>query len=93
MTIQPAPIALSEHAVRRWMTSRIAVLLQVPAAAVHADAVLGELGLSSIQAVELAADLESWSGLPIPATLVYECPTVRDAARQVAALAPRPLPL
>lgn len=78
------PAALSERAVRRWMTARIAVLLRLPPSAVHADAVLQELGLSSVQAVELAADLETWSGRTIPATLVYECPTVRDAARHVA---------
>ena len=86
-----APGAAGEHAVRRWMTGRIAALLDVPTSTVHADAVLSELGLTSVQAVELAGDLESWFGRSVPATLVYDFPTVRDVARAVATLEPVPV--
>jgi len=80
------PAVLTAHAVRRWLVTRISTLLAVPAAAVHPDVALSELGLSSVQAVQLAADLEDWSGRPIPATFVYEFPTIGEAARHLAAL-------
>lgn len=84
MTTAPSTPAPGEHLIRHWMTARIADMLGMQAGDISVDAVLGELGLSSVQAVELAADLESWTGREVPATLVFECPTVRDVARHVA---------
>jgi acyl carrier protein len=77
-----------EWQIQDWLVAKIAEKLALAADDVEPGAVLGELGLSSIQAVELAADLEDFSGCQIPATFVYDCPTILDAARYVACLTP-----
>jgi acyl carrier protein len=80
------PTKLTERQLRTWMTARVAELLKVAPETVSHDAVFLELGLSSLQVVELAAELEDVSGREIPATMVYEYPTIGEAARYVARL-------
>ncbi|MGP8297703.1 acyl carrier protein [Streptomyces inhibens] len=77
---------LTQRQVKRWLTGRVAELLKVAPETVSPSAVFSELGLSSLQAVELTAELEDFSGREIPATMVYEYPTIEDAAAYVAGL-------
>jgi acyl carrier protein len=58
----------------------------VAAAAIVEDTLLLELGLGSLAAVELAGRLSVASGLQLPATLVFDHPTVGVLARHVCAL-------
>lgn len=76
---------LGKWQIEEWIAGRVAATLKLPVADVSPEAVFSELGLSSVQAVELAADLEDWSGCEIPATFVYECPSVGEAAAYVVA--------
>jgi acyl carrier protein len=75
---------LTQRQVRRWLTGRVAEMLNVAPDTVSPHAVFSELGLSSLQAVELAAELEDMSGREVPATMVYEYPTIEDVAAYVA---------
>lgn len=77
---------LTQRHVKAWMIKRVAEYLKVGPETVSPDAVFSELGLSSVQAVELTAELEDFSGREIPATMVYEYPTIEDAAAYVASL-------
>lgn len=63
-----------------WLTDRVAHLLAMDAVDVDADRPLAELGLSSLQAVELAGDLEDRLGRPVDPTVVYDYPTIADLA-------------
>ncbi|WP_306323699.1 MULTISPECIES: acyl carrier protein [unclassified Streptomyces] len=83
-TTTPAAIKQTERRLRTFMTTRVAELLKVAPDEVSQDAVFRDLGLSSVQVVELAAELEDFSGRQIPATMVYEYPTIADAAAYVA---------
>jgi acyl carrier protein len=68
------------------MVGRIAEMVRVPPETVSPDAVFSDLGLSSVQAVELTAELEDRTGREIPPTLVFEYPTIDEAAAYIAGL-------
>ncbi|MGW4797660.1 type I polyketide synthase, partial [Nonomuraea sp. NPDC004297] len=63
-----------------WLLDRTAELLSVPAATLSPDTPFSQLGLSSMQAVELAGDLERWSGRSLSPTLAYDYPTIDAVA-------------
>lgn len=63
-----------------WLTKRVAGMLEVDPADLDADLPLAELGLSSLQAVELAGDLEDRLGRAVDPTVVYDHPTIAELA-------------
>lgn len=73
--------------VQAWLVARLAALLETKPDAITPAATFTDLGLSSVRAVELAAELEDHLGRELPATLVYDYPTVSAVARYVAELA------
>jgi acyl carrier protein len=75
--------ALTAWEIQDWLVGRITATLRLTASEVTPESVFSELGLSSVQGVQLAADLEDWCGCEIPATFLYECPTIEDAAAYV----------
>jgi myxalamid-type polyketide synthase MxaE and MxaD len=68
------------------MVGRVAEMLKAPPGTVSARAVFSDLGLSSMQAVELTGELEELTGREISATLVYEHPTIDDAVAYIVGL-------
>ncbi|MDF5752447.1 type I polyketide synthase [Spongiactinospora sp. TRM90649] len=74
----------SEREIAEWLISRTAELLAVEPGSLSPDEPFTELGLSSMQAVELSGYLERWAGVPISPTLAYDHPTITDAARHLA---------
>lgn len=78
-----------EDLVADWLVERIAGLLGIDAASIAFDAAFADLGLSSVQAVELSGELERWTQLTLPPTLAYDCPTIDAAAEYVAGQARR----
>lgn len=67
-----------------WLVERIGVRLGVDPNTIPFDAAFVDLGLSSVQAVELSGELEQWTQLKLPPTLAYDCPTIDAAAAFVA---------
>lgn len=63
-----------------WLAERVAHMLELDIANVDVDRPLAELGLSSLQAVELAGDLENRLGRAVDPTVVYDHPTITDLA-------------
>lgn len=73
--------ATTSHAAQvSWLTKRVAGMLDVDPADLDADLPLADLGLSSLQAVELAGDLEDRLGRAVDPTVVYDHPTIAALA-------------
>jgi amino acid adenylation domain-containing protein len=80
--------------------SRLSVELRLPESAIDPTRPFASFGLGSLQAVGLAGELETWLARPLPATLVYEYPTIAELARflstnerRVPASSPSPAPV
>ncbi|MDQ7804456.1 beta-ketoacyl synthase N-terminal-like domain-containing protein [Amycolatopsis sp. A133] len=65
---------------RRWLLDTVAEHTGAPA---EPDRPLGDYGLSSRQAVGITADLEERLGRRLPATLLWESPTIDHLARSL----------
>jgi myxalamid-type polyketide synthase MxaE and MxaD len=72
-----------EHVVD-WLAAYVAETVGIDAADVARDALFVELGLSSMQAIELSDDLGRRVDLDLPATLAFDYPTIAAAAEFVA---------
>ncbi|HXR71973.1 type I polyketide synthase [Actinocrinis sp.] len=70
--------------VRRLVTDRLREWHGVDPAQVAPDRPLAELGLTSRDAVALAAEISELTGCSLPATLLWEAPTLDSLARVVA---------
>jgi acyl carrier protein len=67
-----------------WLVERVAATLTIEAATVRYDVAFTDLGVSSLQAVELSDDLQRLTNLTLPPTLVFDHPTIDGAAAFVA---------
>jgi len=67
-----------------WLVERVAETLAIDIALVRSDIAFSDLGLSSMQAVELSDDLQRFTSLMLPPTLVFDYPTIDGAAGFVA---------
>lgn len=81
MTVNSAELTAWD--IQEWIAARIAAYLKMSRDDISSEASFSELGLSSLQSVELAAELEDWSGQEIPATMVFDTPTIEQAAAYV----------
>ncbi|AZQ70587.1 SDR family NAD(P)-dependent oxidoreductase [Streptomyces luteoverticillatus] len=69
-----------ERLLQRVRESVATVLGLESAAAVQAEGTFKALGVDSITGVELKNELRARTGLPVPTTLIYDCPTPLAAA-------------
>jgi acyl carrier protein len=67
-----------------WLVTRVAALVGLPEAEIDPVAPLQSFGVTSLMAVELAADLEDLTGVTVDATIAWEYPTIEKLARRLA---------
>ena len=72
---------LSAEAIAAWLAAKVAVPLGMKPEEVSITQPFSSFGLGSLQAVQLAAELEQWLGRKLPAMLVYDYPTIDALAR------------
>ncbi|MFD9905354.1 aminotransferase class I/II-fold pyridoxal phosphate-dependent enzyme [Streptomyces sp. NPDC059063] len=80
----PAGEAWASDTVEAWLTARVADRLGLPAAAVDPTKPLASLGLDSRQAVAVLGELGARTGREIPASVVFDHPTIRAIAAHLA---------
>ena len=79
--------------IERWLLDRLQTRLGVGAEPIDSHLPFSYYGLDSIDAVELAAELEEWLGTPVAASLTFDYPTASAVAAYLAGeLAPEPEP-
>ncbi len=67
----------SAQAVQAWIVSHLSRQLGIEPQAIDVGKSFASLGLSSMQAVSLLADLECWLGRRLPSTLAWDYPTIK----------------
>ncbi|RFU38603.1 type I polyketide synthase, partial [Actinomadura logoneensis] len=75
---------IGEDAIRRYLVEQIAHRSRVEPAEVDPDRPLEEFGLASRDAVAVAGELEQLLGRALPATLVWEHPTINRLSAALA---------
>uniref|UniRef100_UPI000AF4071B beta-ketoacyl synthase N-terminal-like domain-containing protein n=1 Tax=Actinomadura hibisca TaxID=68565 RepID=UPI000AF4071B len=80
---------ITEDALRRHLVEEIARRSRTAAADIDPDRPLEEFGLASRDAVAIAGDLEQMLGRSLPATLVWEYPTINKLSAALASGADR----
>jgi acyl carrier protein len=63
-----------------WIVNYLADILQLQIDEVDIDEQLVFLGVTSVQAIALTADLEKHLNRPLDPAILWECPTVRRLA-------------
>ena len=72
-------------AARRWLVARVAAKLHTPARQIALEQPLARMGFDSLRAIELAHEIERWSGVAISATELLAAPSLGDVAHAIAA--------
>ncbi len=78
----------TESEIKAWLASQLAAILNIPPQAIDVRAPFNRYGLVSRDAVGVSGDLEEWLGCRLPATLLYDYPTIEALARYLAAGTP-----
>lgn len=68
----PAPEPRSAAETRGWLIAKVSERLRLPLADVDPTLPLQRYGLDSLEATNIAYDLERWLGRSLPATLFYD---------------------
>ena len=75
--------AASLEEIRGWLISRLAELIRVSPEEVDVQEPFANFGLNSIDAVSLSGDLEDYLNRPLPATLLWDFPTIETLSRHL----------
>lgn len=84
----PATRAATPADIETWLKTYIAELVGTSPDQIGSDMGFESFGIDSVQSVDMATDLEAWLDLPqeLPIELLFEEPSIADAAKRVAAL-------
>ncbi len=67
-----------------WLVAALARELELDAVRIGIRTPFADFGIESVQALALAADLEDLLGRPLPATLLWDYPTIEALSRHLA---------
>jgi acyl carrier protein len=70
--------------IEEWLVTRLAELTRVNPEEVDVEEPFANFGLNSIDAVSLSGDLEDLLGCSLPATLLWDFPTISELSAYLA---------
>lgn len=70
--------------IKKWLVVRLAEKMDLPQDHIDVEEPFIQFGLSSADGVELAVELEKWLGTSLPATLMWDYPTIEQVSRYLA---------
>jgi acyl carrier protein len=74
----------SAAAIERWLIERVSELVGVGPSELDTAAPFAVFGLDSVAAVGLAGELEDWLDVEVPATILWDYPTIAALAEYLA---------
>ena len=74
--IVPRAAEPSAAHIRDWIVTEVATLLEVERSSIDPNAPLYSLGVDSLKALGLAGSLSGWLDRELPATLMWDYPTI-----------------
>ena len=77
--------SVSLEEIQTWLITHLAALMRVSPDEVHVQEPFTNFGLNSIDAVSLSGDLEDYLNRPLPATLLWDFPTIETLSRHLSA--------
>lgn len=83
MVVHDVRRGLTREDIEAWLVARVAQT-RGPGAGVDPDQPFDRYGIDSAEAVAIAGELEGWLGRTLPATLVYDHPTIARLAGHLA---------
>jgi acyl carrier protein len=78
---------LSESSLTAWLGTTVARLARIDPSLVGPTSAFDDLGLSSLAAVTLTAELSQAFGIEVDPTITWDYPTIGEVARALAARA------
>ncbi len=81
LAVAPRTQAVNRAEIESWLIERIAARLRLPTAQVQVTTPFIEFGMGSVDAVEIAAELERWLGRRISPTAIYNHPNIAALAQ------------
>ena len=78
-------IAPNVEAIADWLASALARALKRAPKQIDRDSTFDALGVDSLTSAEIAGDLETWLGRPVPLTALFEHPSISRLAGALAA--------
>ncbi len=74
----PAPAGASD--IESWMVERLAALMELGHDEIDVRIPIERFGLDSRSTVGMTGELEDWLGIELPATLLWDYPTIAEAS-------------
>ena len=71
-------------AIERWLVERVSALVGVPPDQLDTALPFAAYGLSSLAAVGVSGELEDWLAVELPATILWDYPTITALAEYLA---------
>jgi acyl carrier protein len=81
-----------EESIEAWLVARISHTLEVAPEEIDPREPFSSFGLDSRTAVRLSGELERWLGRRLPATLIWDYPTIELVAKHLAGGNDPPVP-
>ena len=75
----------NRRTILRWLTTRLAVYLEVPATTIDLMVPLAEMGVDSVHAISLVGDVEAHFDIDVDPTMIFDYPTLSHIAEYIGA--------
>ena len=75
--------AMNEDSVQEWLLVYLANQIKIDKQDIDITQSIASFGLDSVEVANLSADMIDWLGRDLPATLVWDYPTIELLARHI----------
>lgn len=89
-TFSVGAVETSAQAIQQWLVTQVAEQFNLDASVIDVRKPLTQYGLDSIIAFTIVGELEDWLEIDLPATLLWDSPTIEEATQYLVTLGLEP---